>query len=267
MAFLRKAAWPLFRFICIYSVGHGILLWLATKGLHPDQWVARVIGYAGNVQVAEYAWFIIIGIFGLIGTIAWELLAPIFKRTASSAISAAATQVHVAGTEAGFDSALIGSPLKIEFGNGEKYERIDHHNETGIFRRTIYISVFNESMDDISDCNIKLIAATPRPKTGASATNFPVGFRENFDLRGKQRKFIQIVRFAENPGNGSALERDNIIILAASGGFFPGWTTIPILSADNPAILTLEAFAPSIESRMAHLHIYVTERRIHAKII
>jgi hypothetical protein len=93
-----------------------------------------------------------------------------------------------------------------------------------------------------------------------------VFFGANFDLRGKQRKFIQIVRFAENPGNGSKLEHDNIIISAAVGGLFPGWTTIPIPSIDDPAILTLEAFAPSIASRTAHLRIWVTERRIHAKI-
>jgi hypothetical protein len=163
--------------------------------------------------------------------------------------------------------ALIGSPLKIEFGNDERYERIEHFNETGIFRRTIFIAIFNESVDDISDCNIRLIDATPRPKTGDIATNFPVGFRENFELRSKQRKFIQIVRFAENPGNGSALERDNIIILAASGGFFPGWTTIPITSRDNPAILTLEAFAPDIRSKTAHLRIWVDQGRLHAKIV
>jgi len=164
-------------------------------------------------------------------------------------------------------SPLTGSPLQIEFGNDGKYERTEHINETGIFRRTIYVAVLNNSLNDIYDCNIRLVAATPMPKTGDNPTNLPVIFRANFDLRGGQRKFIQIVRFEENPGNGSALERDNIIILAASGGFFPGWTTIPIPSADNPAILTLEAFAPSIEARMAHLRIYVTERRIHAKII
>jgi hypothetical protein len=134
------------------------------------------------------------------------------------------------------------------------------------FRRLVYVSVFNKSGNDISDCNIRLVAATPRPKTGDNPTNFPVIFRANFDLRGKQRKFIQIARFAENPGNGSTLERDNIIISAAIGGLFQGFTTIPIPSKDNPAILTLEAFAPSITSRMTHLRIWVIERRIHAKI-
>ena len=132
----------------------------------------------------------------------------------------------------------------------------------------IYISVFNEKLDDIQDCNIRLIAATPRPKTGDNPTKFPVGFKENFDLRSKQRKFIQIVRFAENPGgNPSTLELDNIIISTASGGLFAGWTTIPIPSENNPAILTLEAIAYGIASRTAHLHIWVIERRIHAKIV
>jgi hypothetical protein len=158
------------------------------------------------------------------------------------------------------------SPLKIEFGSGDKYERTEQILETGIFRRMIYVSVFNETMDDISDCNIRLIAATPRPKTGDNPTNFPVIFRANFDLRGKQRKFIQIARFAENPGNGSTLERDNIIISAASGWFFSGWTTIPIPPEDSHAILTLEAFAPCIASRTAHLHIRIIKRRIHAEI-
>ncbi len=158
------------------------------------------------------------------------------------------------------------SPIQIEFGDGDKYERLEHTN--GIVRRMIHISVFNESLDDISDCNIRLIAATPRPKTGDHPTNFPVFFGANFDLRrGKERKFIQIARFAENPGDGSILERDNIIISAASGGYFPGWTTVPIPSRDNPAILTLEAFAPGITSRTAHLHIWVDQRRLHAKII
>ena len=136
----------------------------------------------------------------------------------------------------------IGSPLRIEFGNDSNYERIEHFDETGIFRRMIYISVFNESVDDIQDCDIRLIAATPRPTTGGNPTQFPVSFGA-IELRGKQRKFVQIVRFAENPGgNPSTLERDNLIILAASGFFFPGWTTIPIPSRDAPAIFNIGSF-------------------------
>jgi hypothetical protein len=160
----------------------------------------------------------------------------------------------------------IGSPLQIEFGNDGKYERIEPIYETGIFRRVLYVSIFNESADDIYDCNIRLIAAMPRPKTGDNPT-IPVYFAANFCLRCKQRKFVQILSFTENPGNGSTLERDNIIISIASGGFFPGWTTIPIPPENSHAILTLEAFGLGIASRTAHLHIWVDQRRVHAQII
>jgi hypothetical protein len=156
-------------------------------------------------------------------------------------------------------------PLQIELGNDDKYERLQDIN--GIVRRAIHISVFNGGLDDIPDCNLKLIAATPRPNTGDNPANFPIYFSSSFDLRGKQRKFIQIVMFAENPGNASILERDNVIISAASGGYFPGWTTVPICPKDNPAILTLEAFAPGITPQTAHLHIWVDQRRLYAKIV
>jgi hypothetical protein len=160
-----------------------------------------------------------------------------------------------------------GSPLQIEFGNDDRHERATHIDEAGIFRRTILVSVFNESLVDIVDCNLRLIAATPRPRTGDDPTRFPAHFGGNFDLQSKQRKFIQIVSFAENPENATELERDHIIISLAAGGYFPGWTTIPIPPKDNPAILTLEAYALGITSRTDHLHIWVDHRRLHAKII
>jgi hypothetical protein len=160
-----------------------------------------------------------------------------------------------------------GSPLQIEFGNDDRHERATHIDEAGIFRRTILVSVFNESLVDIADCNLRLIATTPRPRTGDDPTRFPAHFGGNFDLQSKQRKFIQIVSFAENPENATELERDHVIISLAAGGYFPGWTTIPIPPKDNPAILTLEAYALGITSRTAHLHIWVDHRRLHAKII
>ena len=163
----------------------------------------------------------------------------IYRRPTSDAVKMSATVIAQRESL----PQRIESPLQIEFGTGDIYERTECINETGIVRRLIYVSMFNESVDDISDCNIRLIAASPRPKTGDNLTNFPVPFGPNFDLRGNQRKFIQTVRFAENPGgNPSALERDNIIISAASGGLSPGFTTLPIPSEDNPATLTLEAF-------------------------
>jgi hypothetical protein len=74
------------------------------------------------------------------------------------------------------------------------------------------------------------------------------------------------VKFTEN-GNPSALERDNLLISAAVGGLFGGWTTLSIPSKNSPAILTLEAFAPGITPQIAHLHTWVDEGRLYAKIV
>ena len=248
-------------FSIAWAVLSGAIYWLLDHFLY--SWLVQYLGITFDIKeanvIASISSYVIPALLSAV-TI-WAVYQA-GRRWQPAPMPAATSGLAVAPA-----SALIGSPLQIEFGNDERYERTQHIDETGIFRRTIYISVFNESVDDISDCNIRLIAATPRPKTGDNPTNFPVPFGANFDLRGKQRKFIQIVSFAENPGNGSILERDNIIISAASGGFFPGWTTLPIPSRDNPAILTLEVFAPGITSRMAHLHIWVIQRRIHAQII
>lgn len=253
----------LLEWILFWAIGHGIILFLATREIYPDKFVASMITKATEAPI--WADWIISGIFGLLIMFGLEIFFwnPRSLVRPSNANHRSGTHV---GTEAGCDSVLVGSPLQIEFGDDDRYERTEHIDETGIFRRLVYVSVFNESGNDISDCNIRLIAATPRPQTGDNPTNFPVLFSTNFDLRGKQRKFIQIARFAENPGNGSTLERDNIIIPAVSGGLFAGWTTIPIPPEDSPAILTLEAFAPCIASRTAHLHIRVINRRIHAEI-
>jgi hypothetical protein len=245
----RLAEWLFF-----WAIGHGIILFLATRGIYPDKFVASMITKA--IEAPIWADWIISGAFGLLITFILEVF--FWNRREAS------TARPIADVAA---SDLIGSPLQIEFESNNKYERTEHIDETGIFRRLIYVSVLNESVDDISDCNIRLITASPRPQTGDNLTNFPVFFGANFDLRGKQRKFIQIARFAENPGNGSTLERDNIIISAASGWLFPGWTTIPIPPENSHAIFTLEAFAPNIASRTAHLHIWVIQRRIHAQII
>lgn len=78
-AFVKNWIGALLRFICISAVGHGFLLWLATKDIHPDQWVASMIGYAESAKIAEAAWYIIIGAFGLLGIGIWELTWPKFR--------------------------------------------------------------------------------------------------------------------------------------------------------------------------------------------
>jgi hypothetical protein len=152
-----------------------------------------------------------------------------------------------------------GRPLRIELGHDENYIRTQHIKETGILRKTIHVSVFNELDDDIADCNIRLIASTPVLKIGDFPATYPIFFGEHFDLAPKKRKFIGILSFVES-GATTEPERSFILISAAVGGFFGGWTTTPTPPADNPAILTLEAFAPSVASTEVRLKIWVDKK-------
>jgi hypothetical protein len=49
-------------------IGHGILLWLASRNIHPDQWVASIIQRATDMRITGAAWWIIAGVFGIICT-------------------------------------------------------------------------------------------------------------------------------------------------------------------------------------------------------
>jgi hypothetical protein len=62
--------------LLVYSLGHGFLIWLATVGIHPEQWVASVIGYATNSEVAAWAWWILPAVVGLILLGVWEAASP-----------------------------------------------------------------------------------------------------------------------------------------------------------------------------------------------
>lgn len=53
--------------MCSMSFAAGILLWLDTKGIHPDRWVSSMIGYTETALSQTAIWLIIIGISGLIG--------------------------------------------------------------------------------------------------------------------------------------------------------------------------------------------------------
>jgi hypothetical protein len=153
---------------------------------------------------------------------------------------------------------VVTSPLAIELGTDQNHQRIEHF-DNGLLRRSIYVAVCNNSDADIHDCNIKLTAATPRLKTGNVDTSYPVFFGSNFDLSASKRKYVKILSFAES-GATDAIERDNILISAAVGGWFGGWTTIsPLPTQNNPAIITLEAFAPATATSHTSLKIWVDE--------
>lgn len=148
--------------------------------------------------------------------------------------------------------------LSIELGGDNNYIRKEHLTN-GMVRKSIYVALCNNGGATAYDCNIKLTASTPVLKTGAAPTKYPVFFGANVNLAAKERTFVKILSFAES-GAANALERDNILISAAVGGFFGGWTTLsPVPTKDNPSILTLEAFAPAAIPIQSRLKVWVDE--------
>lgn len=54
--------------VCTISIAHGVLLWLGSKGIHPDQWVNKMIGVAEGAVIANPAGtWILLGLAGLLG--------------------------------------------------------------------------------------------------------------------------------------------------------------------------------------------------------
>jgi hypothetical protein len=163
----------------------------------------------------------------------------------------------------------LGSPLKIELGHDERYDRIESFQESGVVRRTLHFSVRNDSLRDIADCRIKLTKSMPGLMRGSAPCPMPVFFREDFDLAATQSKFIALASFAERPGNTDALHRNNVVIQAAVGGAFAGWTVFQAPARDAPARLILEASAPDAASRETHISLWVEQpsRRLCAAIV
>jgi hypothetical protein len=148
------------------------------------------------------------------------------------------------------------------------YERVEHVQETGVFRRAIHLAVVNGTNDDISDCNLRLIASTPPPMIGDFKAQYPIYFADKYDLSAGKRRFVKILSFVET-GAQSEMEKTNIFISAASGGFFGGWTVLsPLPTGDSPAILTLEAFSP-VASTEIRLVVWIEDahgKRLRARI-
>jgi len=59
--------------LLLYSVGHGVLIWLGTIGIHPEQWIASLIGYATTSEAAVWLWWTLPAVVGLIVLGVWEL--------------------------------------------------------------------------------------------------------------------------------------------------------------------------------------------------
>jgi hypothetical protein len=74
------------------AIGHGILLWLASKEIHPDRWVASMIQATANTQITEAAWWVIAGIFGVVCTFLMEYGTATWQRRHSISTNQPATE-------------------------------------------------------------------------------------------------------------------------------------------------------------------------------
>jgi hypothetical protein len=162
------------------------------------------------------------------------------------------------------------APLSIELGTGNNYECIEHFPADGMVKRSIKIEIVNRSSNDIADCNVKLVAATPPLMIGDSKAPYPILFTQNFDLAAGKRKYVKIISLVES-GWQVEWQKHSITFNVAVGGWVTRrWTTLsPLPTEDNPGILTFEAFAPAIASSQTQVKIWVDEtlgRKLCARI-
>ena len=49
------------------ALAHGVLLWLASKDIHPDIWIAKMVGLAETNIATNHTYWILLGISGFLG--------------------------------------------------------------------------------------------------------------------------------------------------------------------------------------------------------
>jgi hypothetical protein len=158
-------------------------------------------------------------------------------------------------------SSTAPPPLSIELGTGSNYECVEHFPANGLVRRSIKIAIVNRSADDVADCNVRLIAATPPAMIGDSPAAYPILFTKYFDLATGKRKYVKIISLVESGWQIEWQKHSITIHVAVGGGWVSkGWTTLsPLPAQANPGVLTFEAFAPGIASSQAQVKIWVDE--------
>ncbi len=226
---------------------HAMLTW-------SDDQIASFLGFSAPQASTVISW----AIPTFLGAATLFIYHLVRIRAFRSAIAVNAP-VAVSGTVPDTAALAASAPLSIELGLAKDYERIEHFAINGLLRRTIAITITNRSADDISDCNLKLIAATPPAMIGDSKALYPILFTQNFDLYAGKMKRVEIISLVEN-GWQTGEQRDSIRIHAASVGWQGGWTTLsPIPPQNNPAILTFEAFATGTASSQTRIKVWVDE--------
>lgn len=63
--------------LVLFVLVRGVLLWLGTLGIHPDQWVANMLNWASSQQTLNAIAWTIAGLSGLVGLMFWPRLEPL----------------------------------------------------------------------------------------------------------------------------------------------------------------------------------------------
>ncbi len=77
---MRKRVSGLIGAIFTLALAKGALLWLATKNIYPEKWIAAMIGYAESALASEAIWWMLFGLIGLSGLFLGPLLVSVGQR-------------------------------------------------------------------------------------------------------------------------------------------------------------------------------------------
>jgi hypothetical protein len=196
------------RFIILWAIGHGIILWLNERGIYLDQWVARMIGEATSPDTLTSISWILSGLFALTVTIVWEAFQVSDKTT--TAIKRRITQPSAlpsAGTGTGVSHQIMRSSSLNAADKPETQgeERVSA-NITSDNLRTFYRGRTQIEGDRLAEPYINKWITLEDKVTNISLKNFPNGYQitctDNFvyalfDFSNKWKNRIELLRVGD----------------------------------------------------------------------
>lgn len=157
--------------------------------------------------------------------------------------------------------------LRIEFGTGDDYDRIEHFDKTSVLRRFMYVSIHNEGDGYLTECKLSVRSSIPGPVTGS----IPAILVSDIKLNRAERVFIPVAGFTELPGAPKHPLNDYIILSTRLTSLTTStiYTSLAAAPIEDPAIITLEASALECRSHSLHMRVWVDRpsRRLRAEVI
>jgi hypothetical protein len=130
---------------------------------------------------------------------------------------------------------------------------------TGNARFECYIRIKNIGNGFLSECVVSITSIVPQPRPDRSAHTVltPIS-----SLSKGEHKFVLVAGFNEARVSPHQEIYNELVTFAfASGGVFPGFTTIKPPAEDNPSIITVEVCALECKTETRRFKIWVGEGR------